>query len=193
MRAGLAITVALTLAACDSSSPPQGSSSGTPSPTSNDQTPGADEARQFILSKLEDVDSNGQYLTYSDVKLNDPWMWTATITSASHSDGMVVATTEVVRYHASPNKFRTPVSVIEDKGIWIVKTECAVADCITASGYSEIISQSILDKEPKTDKFDKSGTHSANYWWLRDKDSAERVAKAMNVLLTSQGAQHSSF
>lgn len=177
----------------------QTSPAATPAPLAAKAT----EARDFIIAQttgyFRERGASGKLDTIvwgiKFQSLSDGWVWSETMTNMGGSPYYMTVSMERIEYAVDPKTIGLPV-VVQDRndGGASIKLECRLAKCISAigslnhaTGAPKTLNSDALEETPVNEQ------RVSNYWFYEDRETAERVAAAMNTLLEAQGAQKKAF
>jgi hypothetical protein len=198
MKAVSLIAACIMMSGCGAAT--NDNNSPAPSDTNGSVSPGDVElAKTFLVThlgfQLHTSKSAGSNISEtwepSDIALTDA-NWSYKTTEMRSSDGpieMNIETTSVISF--SPSDLSLPIKTGEGGFDYTVELECYTGTCIRHSNRVSVETKPAVEEigPPSTSNKPVSKT----YWTFSDKDEAERVAKALTVVLKSVGAKERKF
>ncbi|TRW14727.1 hypothetical protein [Glacieibacterium frigidum] len=210
MKRAAVLSVAMVLAACtdtpdkakvaDGAKVDAGASVATPAPSAAPAD--IEAAKSFIISRLNTAKWEGRdgesFLSEEwhpiSVTLDaSGWKWSPMRFVKSGLAGVTSSENFIEGYEVLPSALARPAKLTKGERFWQLRIECRIDDCIKVEG-SQINGTDytmIDDPEPTTLPIDER-RDSAD-WYFTDQDTAERVARAVDLVLAAQGAKPRAF
>lgn len=148
---------------------------------------GIQEGLRFIASRLSEKEFGDNVLHTNkwspfDIRL-DTTVWEWTEGTYQRRSG-VILDDFIEYYRLHPKELGLPVYVDKNQVVF----ECALDKCISVA-----IEERVRDYSKKQSSTMTAEKRALNRWHFRNKEEAERVARAMNAVLRALGARDSRF
>lgn len=127
----------------------------------------------------------------TNMNLGRTWSWHYEANETGAGSGPNMKASHVGDFSVDPRLLSLPVTVERQKQTTSIALECFSDDCIEARGTDEISFASA--EMPSTGPTPMKSPIGRLIWEYDDQDEAERVAKALTILLREAGAKERQF
>lgn len=169
----------------------------------------ADFIRARTAAQVNSTSSNAtgaitRQFQLSNLDFDGEWSWNEVSTDVIATRGFAQSEVRHELYEVDPTSLLRPATVVEQRGHFYVRIECAVPECIAVTGTrtyrnSQPDSVSNTPEEQMVAQLNDRGprennrTVSENFWNVNNREDGERIVAALNDLLAAAGAREASY